>query len=211
MSATIAVIDYGAGNLRSITRALEKVCVESGAAARPVITADPAVVAAAGAVVLPGVGAAGPTMARLAACGLAEPLRAAAAERPFLGVCLGLQLLFTHHDEGDVAGLGVFPGTVRRFPGGLKVPHMGWNRVYSTGHPMFVGIAADAFFYYVHSYYADADDPDLVVGVTEYGRPFCGALARGRLWATQFHPEKSGACGLRLLRNFVGGLEPACA
>ena len=207
---TIAIVDYGAGNLRSIYKAVERVCTDTGSAAWPVVSADPQVIEAADAVVLPGVGAAGPTMRRLEECGLVEPLRSAALSgRPFLGVCLGMQLLFEHHEEGDVAGLGVLAGQARRFRGGVKVPHMGWNLLLARQprHPMFGGIAPQTYFYYVHSYYVEPGEADLVVGVTEYEREFCGALARGNLWATQFHPEKSGTDGLRLLRNFVGLLE----
>lgn len=206
---TIAIVDYGAGNLRSMHKALEYVLAgDSSVTVR--ITADPAVIAAARAVVLPGVGAARATMDRLRATGLVEPLRAAATDgRPFLGVCLGLQLLFDHHEEGDVAGLGVLPGVVRRFPGGLKVPHMGWNQVRAdTDHPVLAGIGPDPFFYFVHSYYVAPADETLVVGSTQYGPRFCSVLARGTLWATQFHPEKSGPAGLRLLANFVRTLHP---
>jgi glutamine amidotransferase len=147
-------------------------------------------------------------MARLREFGLAEPVREAALSgRPFLGVCLGLQLLFEHHEEGDTPGLGVLAGTATRFEGDLKVPHMGWNRVYNRPHPMFEGIEKDSYFYYVHSYYVQPGDAGLIVGATEYGTQFCGALARGNLWGTQFHPEKSGDNGLRLLRNFVSLLE----
>ena len=306
---TIAIIDYGAGNLRSIHKALQWVAERpplpphpptpsperrggaDEAARHPhpptpspegrggaetsdlpspfrgglgggvgvpttiCVTADPAVVAAADAVVLPGVGAAGATMRRLAECNLIAPLQRAATDgRPFLGVCLGLQLLFTDLEEDGVAGLGVLPGRARRLPGGVKVPHMGWNTVemrnaecgmrnWSTG--IFAGVASDtetsatnteaqpsvsiphsafriphsdvpqsAFrnpqsevphFYFVHSYYVEpaAEAAGAVVGVTTYGLEFCSVLVQGPLWATQFHPEKSGAAGLRLLANFV--------
>ncbi len=209
MTDTIAIIDYGAGNLRSIYKAIEKVCIEKGSSLRPVVTSDRRKVEAAMAVVLPGVGAAGPTMTRLVECDLVEPLRVAAERKPFLGVCLGLQLLFMYHEEGSVEGLGILPGTARLFDIGLKVPHMGWNRLYSSRHAMFEGIAHDAYFYYVHSYYAQPQDSSTVIGTTEYGQSFPGALARDNLWATQFHPEKSGADGLRLLRNFVSHAEAA--
>ena len=206
---TIAIVDYGAGNLRSIHKALEHVA-GGDPALRIQITADPVVIAAARAVVLPGVGAARATMDRLHATGLVEPLRTAATDgRPFRGVCLGLQLLFEHHEEGDVAGLGVLPGGVRRFPGGLKVPHMGWNRVRAeTDHPFLAGADPDPYFYFVHSYYVAPADETLVIGSTQYGPRFCSVLARGPLWATQFHPEKSGPAGLRLLANFVRTLHP---
>ena len=205
---TIAIVDYGAGNLRSIHKALERVCAEQGNGTLPVITAEPGTIQRADAVVLPGVGAAGPTMQRLRDCGLVEPLREAAnSGRPFLGICLGLQLLFAHHEEGDVPGLGVLPGKVRRFEGGVKVPHMGWNLLDAHAHPMFEGIPARTYFYYVHSYFVEFDDSALSVGVTEYGGSFCGAIARGKLWGVQFHPEKSGPDGLRLLSNFVSLVE----
>lgn len=206
---TIAIVDYGAGNLRSIHKALEHVIAGRGSAITARITADPAVIAAAPAVVLPGVGAARATMERLAGLGLIAPLRAAAQDgRPFLGVCLGLQLLFEHHEEGDVAGLGVLPGVVRRFPAGRKVPHMGWNVVLTDqDHPFLAGIDLPSYFYFVHSYYVAPADARLVIGSSVYGPRFCSVLARDNLWATQFHPEKSGPAGLRLLANFVQRVE----
>jgi glutamine amidotransferase len=171
------------------------------------------VVEAAAAVVLPGVGAAGATMRQLARQGLVEPVRQAAGSgRPFLGVCLGLQLLFAHQEEDDVPGLGVLPGRTRRLPGGLKVPHMGWNTVLPQG-PMWAemagpspGASAAEYFYFVHSYYIEPA-PELagaVVATTQYGIEFCSVLAHGPIWATQFHPEKSGTAGLALLARFVG-------
>jgi glutamine amidotransferase len=207
-AGTIAIVDYGAGNLRSIHKALEHVVAADGSWSVQ-ITTDPAVIAGAAAVVLPGVGAARATMDRLHATGLVAPLRAAATDgRPFLGICLGLQLLFEHLEEGDVAGLGVLPGVVRRFPGGLKVPHIGWNVVRAaTAHPFLGGIDPDPYFYFVHSYYVAPTDATLVIGTTDYGPRFCSVLARGTLWATQFHPEKSGPAGLRLLDNFVHSIE----
>jgi glutamine amidotransferase len=222
MPKTIAVVDYGAGNLRSIQKALVRVGAEGAApgladgacgdaaesSLRVVITGDAAVVDAAAAVVLPGVGAAGATMRHLGRQGLVPAVRRAALSgRPFLGVCLGLQLLFAHHEEDDVPGLGVLPGRVRRLPGGIKVPHMGWNTVQITGQ---AGLAPEAepapYFYFVHSYYAEpaAEVVPAVAGTTRYGLEFCSLLVRDALWATQFHPEKSGANGLRLLRAFVG-------
>lgn len=203
----IAVIDYGAGNLRSIYKALEKVCIDSGSRLRPIVTSDIHEVKQAAALVLPGVGAAGTTMRRLEQLGLVDSIREAALEKPFLGVCLGLQLLYDYHEEGDVRGLGALRGEARRFDGALKVPHMGWNRLYNKSHAMFEGIAQDAYFYYVHSYYVQPEDDSAIIGVTEYGRAFPGALAQGKLWATQFHPEKSGDDGLKLLSNFVSMVE----
>ncbi len=212
-TSTIAIVDYGAGNLRSIHKALEHVVAASHSPLTVEITADPAVIAGATAVVLPGVGAARATMDRLHATGLVAPLQAAATDgRPFLGVCLGLQLLFDHHEEGDVAGLGVLPGVVRRFPGGLKVPHMGWNTVQAEGaHPFLAGVEDRSYFYFVHSYYVAPEDEAGVIGSTDYGLRFCSVLARGSLWATQFHPEKSGPAGLRLLENFVRNIQPLSA
>jgi glutamine amidotransferase len=203
----LAIVDYRAGNLRSIHKALERVCLQTESALTPLVTSDPAVIERAAGVVLPGVGAAGPTMRRLAECDLVEPLRRAAAERPFLGICLGLQLLMGRHEEGDVQGLGVLQGKARLLQGRVKLPHMGWNRLHTRPHSMFEGIESGSYFYYVHSYYASPTDAELVVGLSRYGDLFCGALARDGLWATQFHPEKSGEAGLRLLANFVRSVE----
>jgi glutamine amidotransferase len=219
MAKTIAIVDYGAGNLRSIWKALARVAAESsagGTGPQVVVTMDPAVVAAADAVVLPGVGAAGATMRHLERHGLIEPVRQAASSTlPFLGVCLGLQLLFEAHEEDDAPGLGVLPGRARRLPGGLKVPHMGWNTVrptpaaaamLATPGPQDERTADGApYFYFVHSYYVEpaAELAGAVAGTTAYGLAFCSLLAYRNIWATQFHPEKSGAHGLRLLANFV--------
>ena len=208
---TIAIVDYGAGNLRSIHKALEYVVAAEGSPLAVTITADPAVIARADAVVLPGVGAARATMERLHATGLVEPLQAAASDgRPFLGVCLGLQLLFEHHEEGDVAGLGVLPGVVRRFPAGLKVPHMGWNTVQAEQiHPFLAGIDPIPTSTLSTPITSPLPTRHCVIGTTTYGPRFCSILARGHLWATQFHPEKSGPTGLRLLANFVRSIRPA--
>ncbi|HMA35139.1 MAG TPA: imidazole glycerol phosphate synthase subunit HisH [Chloroflexia bacterium] len=203
MPRTIAIVDYGAGNLRSIQKALAQVCGD--AAVQVVVTADPAVVEHAAAVVLPGVGAAGATMRYLARQGLVDPVRRAAESgRPFLGICLGLQLLFTHHAEDDVPGLAVLPGRARRLPGGLKIPHMGWNTVQPTAQPI-LDLELGRYFYFVHSYYVEpaAEIAAAVVGTTQYGLEFCSALVYRQIWATQFHPEKSGPDGLRLLARFV--------
>ncbi len=203
---TIAIVDYGAGNLHSVAKAARA----AGLAAA--VTGDPGAVAAAPAIILPGVGAFAQCMAELAARGLIAPLRAhLAAGRPLLGICLGLQVLFEHGEEGDGAvGLGYLPGTVRRLEvPGLKVPHMGWNAVSPLrSSALLDGIPPGAHFYFVHSYQAVAKEPADVLAVTDYGGPVTAAVERGRTFAVQFHPEKSSAAGLRLLRNFaalVGG------
>jgi glutamine amidotransferase len=201
VSADVVIVDYGAGNLRSVERAV------AHAGVQPLVTADAAALAAARALIVPGVGAAADTMANLRAAGLVEPLRDyIAAGRPFLGVCMGLQALFDVSEEGgEHACLGVVPGRVVRFATGLTVPHMGWNTVrLLRPHPVFAGIADGAYFYFVHSYYPRPADPADVAGETEYGgMRFASVVARGNLLATQFHPEKSGRDGLRLYANFV--------
>lgn len=201
LSPQIAIVDYGAGNLHSVAKA-------AAAAGLPaVVTGDPGVVAAAQAILLPGVGAFAHCMAELAARNLIAPLRAHLnAGRPLLGICLGLQILFERGEEGTgAAGLGHLPGTVRRLVApGLKVPHMGWNAVQPLRpSPLFDGIPAGAYFYFVHSYQAAAQDPGDVLAVADYGGPVTAAVQRGRVFAVQFHPEKSSAVGLRLLRNFA--------
>lgn len=205
---TIAVIDYGMGNLRSVSKALEHV-----AGGKPVVvTANPAAVAAAERVVFPGQGAMPDCMRELDARGLRPAVLEAAKDKPFLGICIGLQMLFEHSEEGDVGGLGVFAGNVRRFPEArmvgsdglrLKVPHMGWNEVRQRPHALWEGIADDARFYFVHSYCVEPRDTDLVTGTAEYGIPFTCAVGRDNIFAVQFHPEKSARDGLRLLKNFV--------
>ncbi len=205
---TIAVIDYGMGNLRSAAKAVEHVA--EGASV--VVTADPAVVAAAERVVFPGQGAMPDCMRELDARGLREAVLQAAREKPFLGICVGEQMLFERSEEGDVAGLGVFPGVVRRFPEArmvdaqgqrLKVPHMGWNEVWQQPHALWAGIADASRFYFVHSYCVQEIDPALTAGTTDYGLPFTCAVARDNIFAVQFHPEKSARDGLQLLKNFV--------
>ena len=205
---TVAVIDYGMGNLRSVSQALEHVA----GGREVVVTADPAVVAGAERVVFPGQGAMPDCMRELDARGLRAAVLQAARDKPFLGICIGLQMLFGHSEEGDVAGLGVFAGNVRRFPDEkmvdssgqrLKVPHMGWNRVQQKPHALWNGIADGARFYFVHSYYVQPADPALVTGTCEYGVPFTCAVGRDNIFAVQFHPEKSAQDGLQLLQNFV--------
>jgi glutamine amidotransferase len=198
----IAVINYGAGNLRSVLNAIRKLGYESK------VTSDPAEVLRAQVVILPGVGAAADTVNNLKKLGLVEPVRRYLADdRPFLGICIGLQVLFDGTEEGGWHEcLGIIPGVVRRLPSGLKVPHMGWNQVAQrTGHPIFEGIPDAANFYFVHSYYVEPADRSLVIGETEYGLSFCSAIARGNLVATQFHPERSGDLGLKVYDNFIKG------
>ena len=208
-AGTIAVVDYGMGNLRSVWQALAKV----GEGREVVVTADPAVVAAAERVVFPGQGAMPDCMRELEARGLRAAVLDAARDKPFLGICIGLQMLFEHSEEGDVPGLGVFAGPVRRFPAAqmrtpagdkLKVPHMGWNEVRQVRpHPLWSGIADGARFYFVHSYFVDPVERACVAGVTDYGIPFTSAVARDNIFAIQCHPEKSAQAGLALLANFI--------
>jgi glutamine amidotransferase len=211
----VVIVDYGAGNLRSVARAVAHAGVDA------LVTADPRAVATARALIVPGVGAAADTMANLRSGGLDEPIRAyIASGRPFLGVCMGMQALFDVSEEGgEHQCLGVLPGRIVRFPEGLTVPHMGWNTVrLRSPHPVFDGIDADSYFYFVHSYHAAPADPGVVLGETEYeGVTFPAVVARDNLVATQFHPEKSGADGLRLYANFLrlarerGSIAPAAA
>jgi glutamine amidotransferase len=201
----IVIIDYGAGNLRSVQKAFEHLGHEA------VFTDDPAVLKDAAAVVFPGQGASSPAMAALESTGMSEAVRRTVASgKPFFGVCLGLQLMLERSEEGDTPGLGIVPGTVKRFGPGLKVPHMGWNAVdFDTAHPVFDGVPSGSYFYFVHSYYAAPTDPSWVAGTTDYGVRFASVMARGNMVATQFHPEKSGEIGLRLYDNFVRHLVQA--
>jgi glutamine amidotransferase len=195
----IAIVDYQAGNLRSVQKALEKF----GATA--VITSDAGEIENAGGLVFPGQGANDSSMRALRARGLVGPIKDfIASGRPFLGVCLGLQLLLEGSDEGVEPGLGVMAGRVRQLPPALKVPHMGWNQVaFHRELPVFDGIPDGSNFYFVHSYYADPEDEGVRVGTTTYGVDFCSAVAWDNVVAVQFHPEKSGEIGLRLYSNFV--------
>jgi imidazole glycerol-phosphate synthase subunit HisH len=197
----IVVVDYDAGNLRSVQRALEAV------GEHPRVTSDPRAIEAAQALVLPGVGSAQDCMRKLEARNLTEPLKAyAATGRPFLGVCVGLQLLFDGSEEGGgVECLGIVRGTVRRFSTqpGLKVPQIGWNTLNLSGvHPLLEGIPDGSYFYFVHSYYADPSDARITVATAEYGVEFAAIVAHDNVVATQFHPEKSADLGLRLYANF---------
>jgi glutamine amidotransferase len=195
----IAIVDYGAGNLRSVAKAVEKLGYS------PEVTGDPQKVLNAKAVILPGVGASDSAMTALEERGLVEPLRAVIRDGvPFFGVCLGLQLLLESSEEGSIPCLSVVPGRVKRFPNSVKTPHMGWNEVnFERDHPVLEGVESGSYFYFVHSYYAAPEDQSLVLGTTDYASPFCSVIARDNLVATQFHPEKSGALGLRLYENFL--------
>ena len=198
-SPRIAIVNYQAGNLRSVQKALERY------GARAEITADQGEIEDADALVFPGQGANDSSMRSLKAKGLVEPIRRfIASGKPFLGVCLGLQLLLEGSDEGVEPGLGVLAGRVRRLPEGAKVPHMGWNQVtFQTDHAVIEGVPNGSHFYFVHSYYADPVDRTVVAGTTTYGVEFCSAAGWDKVFAVQFHPEKSGATGLRLYENFV--------
>ncbi len=198
----IAIVDYGMGNLRSVQKALEKLGFLA------LITSDPHTIAQADKLILPGVGAFRDAMNRLRQAGLVEPIREhIAADKPFLGICLGLQLLFEKsYEDGEHSGLGILRGEVVRFAEvpGLKVPHMGWNQVVHTGEcPLFAEVPSGSYVYFVHSYYAVPAEAEVVAARTEYGGWFTSAVWRGRLVATQFHPEKSQQVGLRMLANFA--------
>jgi len=206
---TVAIIDYGMGNLRSVAKAVEHVAPGH----RIHVTCDPAVVAAADRVVFPGQGAMPDCMRELELRGLRPAVLEAAATKPFLGICIGQQMLFEHSEEGNVPGLGVFEGEVVRFRDAdmlcadgarLKVPHMGWNEVWQDGkHALWEGIPDGERFYFVHSYYVSPSDPAVSAAETLYGRRFTSAVARANIFAVQFHPEKSAQAGLRLLSNFI--------
>ncbi len=205
---TLAVIDYGMGNLRSVSKALEHVAPR----ARVLVTSDAREVAAAERVVFPGQGAMPDCMREMQARGLRAAIIEAARAKPFLGICIGLQMLFDFSEEGGIPGLGLMRGAVRRFPASamtaadgarLKVPHMGWNEVHQeSAHPLWEGIGQDSRFYFVHSYFPDPGDPGVISGTSCYPFRFTCAVARDNIFAVQFHPEKSQAAGLALLRNF---------
>jgi len=194
----IVILDYGAGNLRSVINAV------SSLGYQPCISNQPADVYKADALILPGVGAAGDTMTNLSRLSLIEPIKDYISQsRPFLGICIGMQILFTHTEEGNCDCLNILPGQVRRFPEGPKIPHMGWNQVKQKKfHPIFEGIPDNTNFYFVHSYYVTPEDRSIVAGETDYNITFCSVVVRDKLVATQFHPEKSGRDGLRFYQNF---------
>lgn len=196
----IAIINYGAGNLGSVANAIRKLGYQ------PNVTDRPEDVLNSAAVILPGVGAAGDAMENLGAIGMTGVIRQVIHEkRPLFAVCVGLQLLFSSTEEGGLHKcLDVIPGTVKRLPQGLKVPHMGWNQVkQQVKHPIFNGIPDEANFYFVHSYYVEPEDMSAVAGTTDYGATMCCMVIRNNLIATQFHPEKSGKWGLRMYSNFL--------
>lgn len=203
----VAIVDYGMGNLRSVYQAVRKVAPDAVVS----VTDNPEIVAAAGRVVFPGQGAMRDCMHEMEARGLRQAVLDAAHNKPFLGICIGLQMLFEHSTEGDVPGLGLLPGEVVRFAhdlkdaqgNKLKVPHMGWNQVHHAQHPLWSGIKQDARFYFVHSYYVQPRNVALVQATSDYPQPFVCAAARDNLFAVQFHPEKSAAAGLKLLQNFI--------
>jgi imidazole glycerol-phosphate synthase subunit HisH len=207
--STVAVIDYGMGNLHSVAKALERVASR----ARVLVTSDAKAVAAADRVVFPGQGAMPDCMRELSQRDLIEAVNAATRTKPFLGLCIGSQMLFEFSEEGNVPGLSVLPGKVVRFPKTemvdatgqkLKVPHMGWDQVHQArAHPIWQGIAENERFYFVHSYHAAPADAAITVGTTRYPYEFTSAVARDNIFAVVFHPEKSQAAGLRLLSNFV--------
>ncbi|NPV29034.1 MAG: imidazole glycerol phosphate synthase subunit HisH [Firmicutes bacterium] len=202
----IAIVDYGMGNLRSVQKGLEKVGFQAA------IVATPKELEQARGIVLPGVGAFGDAMENLRAQGLDRALREAVVQgKPLLGICLGLQLFFSFSEEGGWhEGLDLIPGRVRRLPGRVKVPHMGWNQVeLKQANPLFTGIPDRSYFYFVHSYYVDPAPQDVISGVTAYGIAFTSMVARGNLFGVQFHPEKSSRLGLEVLANF-GRLVAAC-
>lgn len=199
--ARIAVVDYGMGNLRSVSKALEHVAPRAEIA----VTGDAEVIRAAERVVVPGQGALPDCMRNLAASGAREAVLEALGTKPYLGICLGLQMLFEHGEEGDTPGLAVFAGRVPRFAATqLKIPHMGWNEVLQeNAHPLWAGISDRSRFYFVHSYYPAPADRRLSAASCVYGVPFTCAVARDNIFAVQFHPEKSQSAGLQLLSNFV--------
>ncbi|MES9832945.1 MAG: imidazole glycerol phosphate synthase subunit HisH [Candidatus Thiodiazotropha sp. DIVDIV] len=209
MSQRITVIDYGMGNLRSVAKAVEHVTAEQD---EVLVTDDPDLILSSDRIVFPGQGAARDCMAAISDHHLNRAILDAARSKPFLGICMGQQVLLEQSEEnGGTSLLGLFTGRVKRFPGGiapdgeaLKIPHMGWNEVNRCDdHPLWRGISQDSRFYFVHSYYVDPEDKELVAATTDYGVSFASAIAHNNLFAVQFHPEKSADAGLQLLENFV--------
>lgn len=195
----ILVIDYGSGNLRSVRNALE------ATGGKSLVSNDPQEISVADAIIIPGVGAGTTAMQAIRHKHLVDPIRNfARSGRPVLGICLGLQILMDSTTEGDTSCLGIIPGEVYHLPIDVKVPHMGWNSVkFTRAHPVFKNLPASPYFYFVHSYYANPTNPDVVVGSTEYGVQFCSVLVKDNIIATQFHPEKSGELGLNIYKNFI--------
>ena len=200
----IAIIDYGIGNLRSVHNAVSFISPQT----KSIVTSDPDVVDNADRVIFPGQGAMPDCILQLEKRGLKESVIEAAKQKPFLGICLGLQMLFEKSEEGNVSGFGLLPGTVKRFQLNknerIKIPHMGWNKVLlSNPHPMWNKIDSDSRFYFVHSFYAEVKDKSLVMATSSHGEKFTCAIAKDNLFAVQFHPEKSSELGLQLLNNFT--------
>ena len=197
----IAVVDYDAGNVKSVEKAIEKL------GAKHILTSDPAEIAKADAVILPGVGNFGDCVSKLKERGLDVALKEyAASGKPFLGICVGLQLLFDESEESPgVKGLSILPGKIKRFPGSadLKVPQIGWNDIVESKGRVLVGINKETYFYFVHSYYLECEDPSIVTSRTEYGITYDSSVEKGNVFATQFHPEKSSDAGLKVLSNFL--------
>jgi glutamine amidotransferase len=198
----IAVIDYGAGNLRSISRALE------AAGAAVTVTSDPEVVRGADAVVLPGVGHAGHSVDQLTKLGMPAAIKEVVdSGRPFLGICVGMQVMFEEQEEGDTQGLGLMPGRVRSISGDVKIPHIGWNKSRVAKSSPLGAEGDDTYYYFVHSFVAEPSDPADIAATTSYGEEFASVVVRDNVWGTQFHPEKSGEAGLKLIRAFVDQLD----
>ena len=197
----IAVVDYDAGNVKSVEKAIEKL------GAKHILTSDPAEIAKADAVILPGVGNFGDCVSKLKERGLDTSLKEyAASGKPFLGICVGLQLLFDESEESPgVKGLGILPGKIKRFPGSadLKVPQIGWNDIIESKGRLLEGIDKETYFYFVHSFYLECEDPSIVTSRTEYGITYDSSVEKGNVFATQFHPEKSSDAGLKVLSNFL--------
>ena len=208
----IAIVDYGMGNLHSVLKSAQAAQQRAGVSADIALTDNPDIVYQADKVIFPGQGAMPDCMAALQKSGLGEAVADGLQNKPFFGICVGAQLLFDVSEEGNTAGLGWFSGSVKRFATGLqdaqgdklKVPHMGWNQVHQTrAHPLFAGVAQDARFYFVHSYYFAPSDASIVLGSSDYPESFACVVGRDNVFATQFHTEKSHDAGLQLLQNFM--------